>query len=295
MRDPDHIIYFRPRGRRAARRRLLARSGHLGRRPTRWPSRATLFDARHGALRRVLGGRAATACPRCATPEIAKVVNGARGLHPRRRVHPGRDRGRRPVGGGRLLRARAGRRGRRRQGHGRVDRRRAARVRRGRRWTSAASARTTQSRAYARVRALDAYSRYYDVVYPHEERDAGRPLRVPPAYARLAELGRELRREGRLGARRTGSSANAARRRRVAAPARLGRAVLVAGDRRRVPGRARHRRALRPVVVRQARRARAGRGRGAVAAVRERRRPAESGTRRLHPAAQRRAAASRPT
>jgi 4-methylaminobutanoate oxidase (formaldehyde-forming) len=46
-----------------------------------------------------------------------------------------------------------------------------------------------RSRAYARVKALDAYSRYYDVVYPHEERDAGRPLRVSPAYERLRELG----------------------------------------------------------------------------------------------------------
>jgi glycine cleavage system aminomethyltransferase T/glycine/D-amino acid oxidase-like deaminating enzyme len=45
-----------------------------------------------------------------------------------------------------------------------------------------------RSRRYARVRALDAYSRYYDVVYPHEERDAGRPLRVSAAYARLREL-----------------------------------------------------------------------------------------------------------
>ena len=46
-----------------------------------------------------------------------------------------------------------------------------------------------RSRRYARVKALDAYSRYYDIVYPHEERDAGRPLRVSPAYGRLAELG----------------------------------------------------------------------------------------------------------
>ena len=44
-------------------------------------------------------------------------------------------------------------------------------------------------RAYARVRALDAYSRYYDVVYPGEEREAGRPLRVSPAYERLGALG----------------------------------------------------------------------------------------------------------
>ena len=46
-----------------------------------------------------------------------------------------------------------------------------------------------RSRELARVRALDAYSRYYDVVFPHEERDAGRPLRVSATYSRLQELG----------------------------------------------------------------------------------------------------------
>jgi 4-methylaminobutanoate oxidase (formaldehyde-forming) len=45
-----------------------------------------------------------------------------------------------------------------------------------------------RSPRHARVRALDAYSRYYDIVYPYEERQAGRPLRVSPAYARLREL-----------------------------------------------------------------------------------------------------------
>ena len=45
-----------------------------------------------------------------------------------------------------------------------------------------------RSRRYARVKALDAYSRYYDVVYPHEEREAGRPLRLSAAYPRLRAL-----------------------------------------------------------------------------------------------------------
>ena len=43
-------------------------------------------------------------------------------------------------------------------------------------------------RPYARVRALDSYSRYYDIVYPNEEREAGRPHRLPPAYSRLQAL-----------------------------------------------------------------------------------------------------------
>jgi 4-methylaminobutanoate oxidase (formaldehyde-forming) len=46
-----------------------------------------------------------------------------------------------------------------------------------------------RSREYARTRALDAYARYYDIVYPHEERDAGRPLRLSPIYPRLRKLG----------------------------------------------------------------------------------------------------------
>jgi glycine cleavage system aminomethyltransferase T/glycine/D-amino acid oxidase-like deaminating enzyme len=45
------------------------------------------------------------------------------------------------------------------------------------------------SRRHVRVKALDAYSRYYDVVYPHEERAAGRPLRTSAAYERLRALG----------------------------------------------------------------------------------------------------------
>ena len=45
------------------------------------------------------------------------------------------------------------------------------------------------SRRLARTRALDAYSKYYDIVYPHEERDAGRQLRRSSAYPRLVELG----------------------------------------------------------------------------------------------------------
>lgn len=45
-----------------------------------------------------------------------------------------------------------------------------------------------RSSSYVRRRALDAYSRYYDIVYPGEERLDERPLRVSPVYARLLEL-----------------------------------------------------------------------------------------------------------
>ena len=45
------------------------------------------------------------------------------------------------------------------------------------------------SRAYTVARTAEIYSTYYDVKYPGHERQAGRPLRTPPAYARLRELG----------------------------------------------------------------------------------------------------------
>src|SRR5439155_19907585 len=45
------------------------------------------------------------------------------------------------------------------------------------------------SREYALARTLEIYSTYYDVKYPGHERQAGRPLRLAPAYPRLAELG----------------------------------------------------------------------------------------------------------
>ncbi len=45
------------------------------------------------------------------------------------------------------------------------------------------------SREYTLARTVEIYSTYYDVKYPGHERQAGRPLRVSPAYPRLRELG----------------------------------------------------------------------------------------------------------
>ena len=45
------------------------------------------------------------------------------------------------------------------------------------------------SREYTLARTREVYSTYYDVKYPGHERSAGRPLRVSPLYARLADLG----------------------------------------------------------------------------------------------------------
>ena len=44
------------------------------------------------------------------------------------------------------------------------------------------------SREYTLARTLEVYATYYDVKLPGHEREAGRPLRLSPAYARLQEL-----------------------------------------------------------------------------------------------------------
>jgi 4-methylaminobutanoate oxidase (formaldehyde-forming) len=46
-----------------------------------------------------------------------------------------------------------------------------------------------RSRAYTLARSYENYATYYDIHYPNEERTAGRPLRLSPAYGRLAALG----------------------------------------------------------------------------------------------------------
>jgi 4-methylaminobutanoate oxidase (formaldehyde-forming) len=45
------------------------------------------------------------------------------------------------------------------------------------------------SRRYAEVRAHEIYATNYDIHYPGEERQAGRPLKMAPTYARLEALG----------------------------------------------------------------------------------------------------------
>src|SRR3954452_11496830 len=46
-----------------------------------------------------------------------------------------------------------------------------------------------RARSYTLARSLEIYATYYDIHYPNEERNAGRPLRMSPAYLRLAALG----------------------------------------------------------------------------------------------------------
>jgi glycine cleavage system T protein len=46
-----------------------------------------------------------------------------------------------------------------------------------------------RSQGYTLARATEVYATYYDIKYPNHERQAGRPLRLSSAYARLVELG----------------------------------------------------------------------------------------------------------
>ena len=46
-----------------------------------------------------------------------------------------------------------------------------------------------RSRAYTLARTIEVYATYYDIHYPNEERQAGRPLRTSPTYEPLEALG----------------------------------------------------------------------------------------------------------
>jgi 4-methylaminobutanoate oxidase (formaldehyde-forming) len=46
-----------------------------------------------------------------------------------------------------------------------------------------------RSPSFTLARTHEVYATYYDIRYPNEERQAGRPLRLSPAYPRLVELG----------------------------------------------------------------------------------------------------------
>src|SRR6476659_6220497 len=46
-----------------------------------------------------------------------------------------------------------------------------------------------RSQAYTLARSIENYATYYDIHYPNEERQAGRPLRMAPTYQILEELG----------------------------------------------------------------------------------------------------------
>jgi glycine/D-amino acid oxidase-like deaminating enzyme len=48
------------------------------------------------------------------------------------------------------------------------------------------------SQGYALARSVEVYQQYYDIHFPNQERQAARPLRMPPTYNRLKALGCEF-------------------------------------------------------------------------------------------------------
>ena len=187
------------------------------------------------------------------------MINGPEGFTPDNEFCLGETEVRGPVRGGRVLRPRPRGRGRRGQGDGRVDRRRRAvdgPVADGR---PPLRRRSTARPRYTLGRVRETYETYYDIHYPYDERQAGRPLRASPAYDWHRRARRGLRREVGLGA---GELVRVERG--AAATSRCGRAAGRASTGRppSAPSTAacrEARRAVRRVVVREARGGRPGR------------------------------------
>ena len=91
------------------------------------------------------------------------------------------------------------------------------------------------ARATRCARTVENYQTYYDIPYPGLQRAAGRPLRTLAGLRLARGARRGVRREGRLGAGRLLRAERRTRRPSRCAPRGLGRARLVAGDRRRAP------------------------------------------------------------
>ena len=135
-----------------------------------------------------------------------------------------------------------------------------------------------ESPGYTLKRTREVYETYYDIRYPGHERQAGRPLRVSSAYAWHAAHGAAFGEKSGWERVNWYDSNEAGGRRLTAAPG-VGRDALVAGDRCRAPRHARGRRAVRRVLVREAR---GGRARGSLASGAALRQPRRARRRRDH-------------
>ena len=189
VRDPDHIMYFRPHHSGG----LLV--GGYSREPVTWDTDTplarprTTFDADMERFAESWEG-ARTRVPALRDVEVAKVVNAPEAFTPDGDFILGET----DVGG---LWTAAGFCVHGLAGAGGVGKVMAEWITDGRpeydMWSMDIRRFGAHyaSRSYSRVRALSAYSRYYDIVYPHQEFDAGRPLRLSPAYRRLDDLDAE--------------------------------------------------------------------------------------------------------
>ena len=275
---PTSSIYFREEGGGPGHGRLRARVRAVGARRRRAgstrsrPTSTAACSRRTGTASRRSSSTRASACPAMEDVKRHAADQRAGGVHARRRVLPRRDRGRAGcssppgfcahglAGAGGIGKVMAewivgGRAVARPLAHGHPPLRRATTARRATR--SPARARSTRPTTTSST--------------PTTSGRAGRPLRRL-ARVRVARRARRgVRREVGLGAGQLVRGQRGGGR-RVAAPARLGGHALVAGDRRRAPRLPRGRRAVRRVLVRQARGRRPGRGGVPRAAVRQPRR-----------------------
>ena len=124
--------------------------------------------------------------------------------------------------------------------------------------------------AHIEARAREGFNKMYGIVHPAEQWESGRPVRVSPVYDRERALGAVFHETAGWERPHWYASnealAGAVRGAAHAAPRRVGRPLVVAGDQRRAPGHAGVLRAGRPVRVRHLRRDRAVRpGPGPVA------------------------------
>ena len=192
MRDPDRLVYFRERGRRRpGHGRLRAQPGPVARR--RRPSRPTSTT---GSCPRTGSGSSRSPRTRSAlVPALAdrrgrdRSINGPEAFTPDGEFILGETEVRGFfVAAGFCAHGIAGAGGVGKVMADWIVRRRARDATCGR-WTSAGSARTTARATTRRERAYEIYAKHYDIHYPGEEWQAGRPLKTAPTYARLAALG----------------------------------------------------------------------------------------------------------
>ena len=109
-----------------------------------------------------------------------------------------------------------------------------------------------RSPRYTLARTREVYETYYDIKYPNHERAAGRPLRMSPAYAWHEAHGAAFGEKSGW-ERVNWYAANEAAGDESLRPRGWAGMPLVARDRRRAPRLPRGRRAVRRVLVRQAR------------------------------------------